>query len=341
MATIKDIAMQAGVSSATVSRVLNNDSGLSVSEDTRARIFAIAEELDYKPHRLKRLKQETERARKEIALLLWCSPEDEREDPYFTAIRRGIEIRCEDLGIGIRKVFRFASPDVLTLQSVDGLIVIGSIDPQDIERLYPDKKAIVLVDHIPSHREYDSVTIHFEQAMEDVLQHLFELGHRSIGFIGGQKKLVRIGVQHQVEIVPEARHTLFERLMQAEGIFDPQFVHLGEWNAASGYQMMNELLSKPDRPTACFAASDPIAIGALRALQEHGIQVPEDMSLIGFDDLDFSAYVQPALTTVKVYPEQMGKTAVQLLLECMEGREAPAHVTINTKLIVRESTGTP
>lgn len=101
--------------------------------------------------------------------------------------------------------------------------------------------------------------------------------------------------------------------------------------------MMNELLTQQERPTACFAASDPLAIGALRALHGHGVKVPEDMAVVGFDDIEMAAFVQPPLTTVRAYPEQMGKAAVQLLSERFEGREPPAYSVIGTKLVIRES----
>ncbi len=103
--------------------------------------------------------------------------------------------------------------------------------------------------------------------------------------------------------------------------------------------MMNKMLNQTHRPTACFIGSDPMAIGAIRALHEHGVKVPEEMAIIGFDDIEVSAYMNPPLTTVKVYTEHMGKMAVNMLLDRFEGREVSVHVMIDTSLEIRESCG--
>ncbi|MFK4435395.1 substrate-binding domain-containing protein [Paenibacillus sp. RC21] len=323
MATIKDIAHEAGVSAATVSRVLNNDQSLAVSPDTRNRIFSIAKQLGYKPSRLRQLKQNTERAGKTVSLLLWCSIEEERDDPYYTSIRRGIELRCEELGLTLGQTLRGRS-SISTLQKTDGLIVVGGVDPEEVIKLHPDKNSIVLVDQYHEQLEYDSVRLHFRQAVDQALGHLIELGHQQIGFIGGKSD-------------GERRAHYFERFMREQGLYNPQFVRVGAWSTADGYLMMNNLLTEQERPTACFVASDPLAIGALRALHGHGIRVPEDMAVVGFDDIEMAAFVQPPLTTVRVYPEEMGKAAVQLLSERFEGREPPSHSVIGTRLVIRES----
>lgn len=325
MATIKDIAREAGVSAATVSRVLNNDLSLAVSEDTRSRILAAAKQLGYKPARLKQLKRDTELGGKTVSLLLWCSAEEERDDPYYGSIRRGVELRCEELGIMLGQTLR-GRTSLSPLRTGDGLIVVGGFDPRELERLHSDRNTIVLVDQYLERPEYDSVRTHFRQAVDQALGHLLALGHRDIAFIGGGGDGER-----------RAHH--FERIMLEQGSYDAALVRTGGWSSADGYRMMDELLAGSKRPTACFAASDPLAVGALRALHDHGVQVPGEMAIVGFDDIEMAAYVQPPLSTVRAYPEQMGKAAVQLLAERFEGREAPSHTIIGTKLIVRETCG--
>lgn len=325
MATIKDIAQEAGVSAATVSRVLNNDLSLAVSEDTRSRVFAVAEQLGYKPTRLRQLKRDTALGSKTISLLIWCSPEEERDDPYYGSIRRGVELRCEELGIVLGQTLRGRTPHP-PLRASDGLIVVGGFDHKEVERLHPHQNTTVLVDQYLEHLEYDTVQTHFRQAVDQALSHLLALGHRDIAFIGGGGEGER-RVQH------------FGRIMREQGCYDEALVRTGGWGSADGYRMMDGLLAGPKRPTACFAASDPLAVGALRALHDHGVQVPAEMAIVGFDDIEMAAYVQPPLTTVRAYPEQMGKAAVQLLAERFEGREAPSHTIIGTKLIVRETSG--
>lgn len=329
IATIKQIATQAGVSSATVSRVLNNDMSLSVSEETRGRIFAIAEELRYKPSRLKRLKTENVLSSLGIGLLIGPSQEEGDNDPYYASIRRGIERRCEELGVSIRNVWRpNNNSDLQQMHQLDGVIAVGGVGENEIKQMGFNHNKVVLIDHLPQN-EYDSINLNFEQAVQDVIEHILSLGHSRIGYIGG-------GMEYS-DNEPRINH--FTQLLNAKGLFTPEWLLVGRWSTNDGYELMKQLLEQEEWPTACFVGSDPMAIGALRALHERGVQVPEQMTIIGFDDIEVSAFVNPPLTTVKVYMEQIGKTAVQLLLERVEGREVPLHVIINTTLIVRESSG--
>ncbi|CAM4339626.1 LacI family transcriptional regulator [Paenibacillus endophyticus] len=340
MATIKDIAQEAGVSAATVSRVLNNDTSLAVSEETRTRIFSIAEQLQYKPSRLRRMKKDEQLSRQQIGLLMWSTLEDEHEDPYFSSIRKGIETRCEELGISIIKVLRGNSKvDIQSVHELDGLIVVGSIDDHDVNQIYSSANRLVFVNHSGELDDYDTVKLHFEQATRAVIKHLTQLGHERIGYIGGSDYVHRLSRQYEAAEVEEPRRIFFERIMRENGIYDESYVLKSYWSSNSGYEAMHRLLQRESRPTACFVASDPMAVGALRALHEHGLRVPEDMAIVGFDDIEISAYLNPPLTTVRAHTEHMGKSAVQLLLERIEGREAAVHMTINTTLIVRESCG--
>ncbi|WP_410512826.1 LacI family DNA-binding transcriptional regulator [Paenibacillus sp. BR2-3] len=340
MATLKDIAIKANVSPATVSRVLNNDATLSVSEGTRERIFQIAELMRYKPNRVKRLKQESDLSSKQVGLLIWISADDEKEDPYFSKIRISIEKRCDELGIPIGRVIRGNEVDPTASQQMDGLIVVGSIDPEDIRRFFPNHKSIVLVNHtLEELRGYDSVSINFKQAVKDVVEHFIALGYRDIGMIGGRDYLYKLSPKHEGDPVVDKRQVYFEQLMNEKGLFNEDYMLLGDWSTASGYEQMKELLTRPNRPRACFVASDPMAIGALRALHEQQVKVPEEMAIIGFDDIEVSAFMNPPLSSVRVYPEEIGRTAVKLLMERLEGRETAIHVTIETELEVRESCG--
>lgn len=340
MATIKQIAEQAGVSAATVSRVLNNDASLAVSDETRERIFNIAEQLKYKLSRLRRLKQEEQLSRQQIGLLMWSSIEDEQNDPYFLSIRQGIEMRCEELGITIGKVLRGSSDtDLRPVPHLDGLIVVGSIHEQDVLQLYPHRERIIFVNQTYELVESDSVKLNFSQAMREVIGHLLALGHRSIAYIGGADCIHRLERQQPSEEVMEPRRALFLEAMENNEIYRPEYNLQASWSSSGGYTSMKQLLQLSDRPTACIMGSDPMAVGALRALHEQQVRVPEDMAIIGFDDIEVAAFLTPPLTTVRVHTELMGRTAVQLLLERIEGRDTAMHVTVNTTFMVRESCG--
>lgn len=340
MATIKDIAELAGVSAAAVSRVLNNDPTLSVSEETRVRIFAMAEELGYKPSRLRKLKREEQISRQRIGLLMWSSLEDEREDPYFTSIRKGVELRCEELGLQIAKVLRGRGGAELTpVHELAGLIVVGSVHAEDVAAIYSRSDRTVFVNHTEGPSGCDNVTLNFESAIRESLSHLFELGHRHIAYIGGEESIHRLQAGYPHEEGADPRRMLFRAIMSERGLYRPEFDIRSAWSPSGGYEGMKQLLALRERPTAFLMGSDPMAVGALKALQESGFSVPKDAAVIGFDDIEISAYLNPPLTTVRVHTELMGRTAAQLLLERIEGREAAMHVKVNTLLIVRESCG--
>lgn len=335
IATIKDIAQLAGVSAATVSRVLNHDAGLAVGEETRERIFAAAEQLQYKPAKLKRMKRAGDLARRQIGLLLWASPDMENGDPFFISVRKGVESQCAELGLTIAATVRAGyETERQALHHLDGLIVVGGIREQDVLSVFGDLQRIVLVDHAKPIPGCDTVNLHFRQAVELALDHLLRLGHTRIGYIGGGEQL-----DAQGEWQAGTRPAVFRDYLAEKGLLKPELIRLGEWNPDSGYELMQQLLQERERPTACFAGSDPMAIGALRALHEQGLSVPDDMAVVGFDDIELAAYAFPPLTTIRVYAEQLGRSAVQLMADRMNGRENPMHVLLDTSLVVRESCG--
>lgn len=331
MATIKDIAHSAGVSPATVSRVLNYDQTLSVSDEKRKLIFEIAEELDYKPPRKRNV---VARQKFKIGLIHWYSIRQELEDPYYMSIRIGIEKMCYDQSLEIVKVYEPDQSDLSDLEGVAGVIAIGKFDDVDVKRFENLSKNIVFVDSSPREHDFDSIVINFEGAIRQAVGYLLEKGHKRIGYIGGQEF---IGPQKLP--LGERRLVLFEELLKEQGLFDPSLVYVGAFVAESGYQLMKKAISEHDhRPTAFFVASDSMAIGALRAVYEAKLTVPKDIAIVGFNDIPTSKYTNPPLTTVKVYKEFMGETAVEMLLErIIKNRTIAKKVVVPTVLVKRDS----
>ncbi|GAA3317002.1 hypothetical protein GCM10020331_014600 [Ectobacillus funiculus] len=191
MATIKDIAREANVSTAAVSRILNYDQTLSVSDDTRQRVLEVAQQLDYKPSK-KKNKREGSKGRKkrafQIGLVIALTPQDEVNDPYFLSIRQGIERRCEQIGLNISSVIRINEETIYSnFQELDGLIVIGSIDIAEGSPFYLQSTNVVFVNSSPDEDRFDSVISDYERATEGVLHQLFAAGHERIGYIGGKE----------------------------------------------------------------------------------------------------------------------------------------------------------
>lgn len=326
MATIKDIAEKAGVSIATVSRVLNYDSSLSVSDETKKRIFEIAEALSYK----KRPSKKSSSAR--IGILLWYTEKEELNDLYYMSIRLGIEQRCEQHGIQVVNFYN--SIDSMKQEEFQGIIAVGKFSANQVNELSKMAEQIVFVDSNPDEDVYDAVVVDFEKATHTVLKHFIENSHTNIGYLGGREEFK----DHSAEI-EEIREKTFRTYLSESNLLDESNLYIGSFTVEDGYKLMKQAIVEKgdDLPTAFFAANDLIAIGALRALNEGKLAVPDRVSLIGVNDISVSKYVYPPLSTVKVHTEVMGETAVDTILERINGRQIPKKVFIATKLVIRET----
>ncbi len=337
MATIKDIAGKAGVSPATVSRILNNDTTLSVGEDTRKRVLEAAAFLNYKPTR-KRNNNKDDSDTFEIGIISAITQEEEVQDPYFMSIRLGVEIACAKFPFKIKTVINAGNHGSFDdLKHLDGIIVIGGIDPSSVQEFCNTNKNIVFINHLPENGEYDTVASGLDKATEDVLNYLLELGHSEIGFIGGKDKFNRLYDNKPMGETQDIRKLAFDKVMKQNQLYQQEFVHIGEWGATSGYQLMKRALEAEKLPTAIVCASDPMAIGAMRALHEAKIKVPQDMSVISFNDIEAAEFLNPPLSTVRIHTDEMGKTAVKLLYDRIKGREIPIKAVLSTELVIRDS----
>ncbi|MGJ3206030.1 LacI family DNA-binding transcriptional regulator [Geobacillus thermoleovorans] len=340
MITMKDIAEKANVSIATVSRILNHDATLSVSEETRQRVFEIAKQLNYKPVRRRNANRTSQRKNEwhQIALLIAVSQHEEATDPYFSLIRRGIEEQCEQLPVRISSVIRVNSEaSIQDVNEFDGLIVIGGIDPDDIKSRVQEDIPIVFVTQVIDVKGYDVVCSDLEAATENIVDYLLTLGHHRIGYIGGTETVKKMNGGKSYEI-DDVRKRAFEKKMKALGLYEPQQVFIGDWGPAGGCELMKRAIGSGDWPSAFVIASDPMAIGALHAIHQEGLKVPEDISIISFDDVDAAAFLNPPLSTVKIYAHEMGKLAANALHERMAGnRNIPVKIVTPAELIIRES----
>jgi len=332
MATIKDIAQQAKVSIATVSRVLNYDPGISVADETRKRIFEIAQQLNYKTLRQRNGAGLKERYR--VGLVNWYSDQEEMLDPYYMAIRLGIERECFHRNMDLVKLFMQVHSDEKDWpdESFDGIIAIGRFEKEDLDRFPQGLGQIVFVDSSPDDNRFDSVVIDIGKSVAEVIDYLIQLGHTEIGYIGGHN------VVNNKRVRDEREHVFIER-MNDKGLFDAELVYTGEQlYSEDGYKLMKQAIDGNKLPTAFFIENDSMAVGALRALHEAKLRVPEDISIVGYNDIAISAFLQPPLTTVKVHMEYMGETAVELLADRMTSkRDIAKKIVLPTRLQERES----
>lgn len=326
MATLKDIAMEAGVSLATVSRVLNHDPTLSVKEETKRRILEIAEQLEYRTSSAKKNNVAAMPTHHFLALYNY-KPEAEINDPYYLSIRHGIETQCEKLGIDVTNCYDSKiDPNV---KKITGVLMVGKTTPAAMLRARKMTDNICYLDFSDEENEFDSVDIDRVKISKDVTDFFISQGFNRIGFIGGQDEAGQANI----------REIAFAEYGQLKGVVNEADIYRGDFSSASGYKMAQAMLEKGDYPKALLIASDSIAIGVLRALLEHGLNIPRDISLISINDIPNARFTFPPLSTVSIHSEMMGIQGVNLLVEkARDGRALPLKVYVPSKLKLRGTT---
>lgn len=329
MATIKDIATEAGVSPAAVSRILNNDATLSTSVETRQRVWETAKKLGY--HKVRNVNK----AVFKLGIVQWFSAEQEMQDSYYLLVRQGIEDFCLKNSIPIVRAFRTDTNYIESLKDVNGLICIGKFSREEVRQFISICSNIVFLDMPVEDYEITTLTMDFKQAVNLALDHLTKLGHKKIAFLGG---LEYVG---EKETVNDERKKAYISYMKKKKSDYKQFICEGSFSTTSGYEMMEELLSRKELPTAVFTASDALAFGAMKAIQERGLSIPEDISVIGFNDTEMGAYTTPALTTIHAPAYDMGQHGANFLYVSSNlSITTPIKAKLPCYLVERDSCGT-
>lgn len=326
MATLKDVAEKAGVSSSTVSRVLNNDKNLTLPIETKKKILDAANALNYVKKQKKNTHEYT------MGILQWYSLQQEMEDPFYLSIRTGVELYCQEHNILTTRVFKSDSNYMEKLKGITSLVCMGKFSKSEMEKLALITNKIIFLDMETMGIQYSTISLDFDAAMKIAVNYLYSLNHREIGFLGGQEFL------DETTLYPDTRYDLFTSICKEKGIhFDPYVIN-GSFTRESGYTMMLEMINNKKLPTAIVAASDPIAIGALRALKEQNLRVPEDISIIGFDDIADTNYTDPPLTTIHTPSFQMGQYGAFIVEQLLtEKNSLPMKVVLPCYLMERES----
>ncbi|MFP4287515.1 MAG: LacI family DNA-binding transcriptional regulator [Candidatus Izemoplasmataceae bacterium] len=328
MATIKEIAKRAQCSIGTVSRVLNFDESLRVSDEKKALILKIAEELNYKT-----LTQRNAKTHYTIGVVSMYTTLEELEDPFYLSIRLGVEKRIKDEHVEM--VVLHDNPngyDYTKIKHVDGIIGIGHFTRQEIKAFSKLTDNIVFVNSDPDFNKYDSILFDGENAVKEVIEYLTKRNHTKIGFIGVKE----IRESKHIDLA-ESRYKLVKSYLEKIGLYEEKYIYHGGRTYHDGYKVMKSIIDRDELPTAFFIGNDSMSIGALTALYEAGIRVPEHMSIIGYNDITNAEFTLPPLTTVKVYTELMGEKAYELLIDRIEGRDIPLKIITPTKLIVRNT----
>jgi LacI family transcriptional regulator, galactose operon repressor len=331
--TIREIAELAGVSIATVSRVLNGRD--DVSDDTRELVRRVVREQGYTANRSARGLSAGRTGLVGVLVPLVYPV-------YFSAILSGAAeaLYEQDMRLVLSPTQHEHDREVSLLERLmhgmtDGaLIVLPEESSEELERALAEGYRFVVVDPLmPLDERIPSVSAAHMSGADQAMQHLLALGHRRIAAVTGPSGWV----------ATEDRRRGYHAALAAAGILpEPALEVEADFEIVPGREAAGALLDLPDPPTAIFAFNDNIAIGTLRAARERGLRVPEDLSVVGFDDIEHATIVTPALTTVRQPLAEMGRTAVSLLILLLERqRFETLHIELATRLVVRESTGPP
>ncbi|SDR92338.1 transcriptional regulator, LacI family [Paenibacillaceae bacterium GAS479] len=339
MTTLKDVAERVGVSISTVSRVVNNEASHSVRSETRKKIWDAVTELGYQPTKSAK-NQESDKKNPAVGSPVGCIlavTQNKYNHPYFSGILEGIEKGIAEMGYElafVQTVDDLRNPAVMNRilyeNTPDGLILVEGLEPDlyaQLKKRIPHLIGVDVSDPGIPRITYDRV-----EAAKVVVQHLLQQGHRRIAFIGGS------GLSHAIE--KEKRYRGYrEALWEADISVDPDWVIDCGWDVEKSYQRTKELLkNKENRPTAIFAASDMIAISAMRAANESGMQIPDDIAFAGIDNIEMSAYSSPPLTTVHIPKLEIGNIAAKTLIDYIGGRyPVPVKISVPFELKIRQS----
>ena len=329
--TIRDVAKKAGVSVATVSRVLNNSP--SVTDETRSRIRAIAERLHYVPNASAR--GLSTRRSDIIGLLLPAVNGD-----FFSEVIRGADQAAQQRGFHFLVSSHHNDPAEIQAElqaisgRVDGLLLMSP--NQDVHTLrksiLPGKLPVVLLNCSPGDEPVDALTVDNRAGAFEIVQHLIGHGHRKIAMIKGLAQNI------------DSRERLegYRQALKKNGCEKSSALELdGSFDESSGYDAVPAILNMRPRPTAVFAANDAMALGALSALLDAGVNVPGEIAIVGFDDTPVARYLTPSLTTVHVSISDLGTLAMNRIIDIVRGgkRIKHQHIVLPTETIIRHSCG--
>jgi LacI family transcriptional regulator len=329
--TIRDVARAAGVSTATAARALGGYGHSSPA--ARRKVAESADRLGYRPNAVARAL--VSRATTTVGLVV-----GDIENPFFAAAARGLADAMDAHGYTVLLANADEDADrerraveALRARQVDGMVVVPApgASPGHLADLVAAGIPLVLLDRVVAGVEADSVLVRNTAGAADAVAHLTGLGHRRIGVVSDPP-----------EITSSAERIAgYRRALRAAGIEpDPSLVSIGGPTRADGEAAARRLLDRPDRPTAVFTANNFMTVGTLRAARALGLRIPDDLALVGFDDLDWTTLVEPPVTVVSQPVTELGRAAGERLLARMGGEDGPARrIRLPARLIVRGSCG--
>lgn len=330
-AGIKDIAMRAGVSTATVSRTLRNPE--LVSPKTKKKVMKAVNDCNYRPNQMG-INLRTKRSGNIVAII------PDITNPFNAGLVKAIERKAQACGYSVllgdtqndvNQIKHYAG--MVDSRQADGIILCSQVMPFELDNNQSPINLPPLVNANENTKVHGvhKVMLDNKGAAIIAMEYLFSLGHTRIACITGPEKTSTSG---------ERLSGYKQALEQANIEVDETIIELGAYDIESGVAATNKLLLQKNRPTAIFCFNDEMAIGAISLLKENGYKIPDDISVMGFDDIRFAQYVSPSLTTVRQPVEEIGKASVKMLLDLIEKRPTEDDfIAFPVELIIRNSTG--
>jgi LacI family transcriptional regulator len=326
--TLDDLAALSGVSRATVSRVIN---GGSVSEATRDRVMAVLEQTGYRPNLAARTLASGRSG--VVGVVMHVESRELFQDPYFSQLLQGMSDALSEMATGMmlwlgNRSKQETLDQILGMGLLEGVIVTAyNLEDPLVDGLLTSSLPTVLVGHRRADRSASYVDVDHVQAADSVTSHLVDAGRRRVGHITGRRGTV----------AGEDRIIGYQRAMDRARLPPEGLIADGDFRKASGASAALELLDRG--VDAIFCANDAMAAGALESIHARGLRVPEDVALAGFDDLEFSAVMDPPLTTVRQGIRAQGAEAANALSRLLDDPDGgPRRVILPTELVIRRST---
>lgn len=329
---IKDIAKMAGVGVSTVSRVINQHA--DVKEETRKHVLEIIETYNYIPNNSARNLKRAESM--DIGILI-----KGMYNPFFARMIQSIEKRLSSAGYSVIIHYNIddtkdidVAYEFITEKKLKGIICLGGDFDQLTDRQITRLRVplILTSTEIPENVDrklFSSVIVDNETAAYSAVEHLIKQGHTNIGLISTGPYDKSVGT---------IRTEGYIKALENNGLDKKdQYFEVGAYTFETGYEAMNRLLDKASDLTAVFAISDVMAIGAAKAIRERGLRIPEDISLVGFDDIDYASYFYPPLTTVHQPVDEIALATADMMTDLLDEKNRNKHLVFNTALIIRET----
>lgn len=340
MSTIRDVAKLANVSTATVSRVLNNDTTYKMTDETRSRVWHAVTELNYKFTASNKNKRQSksntsDKSKIKIGCILSIT-EKKYNDPYFMSILNGVETQLKDKGYDIS--FVKTGPEIedkenlynIFKEAVTGLILMVPLGDETYQFIRQQVPYIIGID--TQRTDIDNVGYDHYNVSNTAVSHLIDKGHQRIGYIGGSGSTGNIKESQRYKGYYSTMHT-------AGLTVNPEWVIDCGWDEDKCIHQLNHLIKSNNMPTAFYAASDLMAMAALSCLYDNGIAVPSKVAVMGLSNIEVSKYSNPPLSTIDIPTKEIGMVAVNLLLARIDGDNLlPKKVILPTALIQRSST---